>query len=296
MSSNSGSRRSRRDNSREYNDDYYDYDYGYDDRYEDDYVPVRSAGRERGSDSGRGSADRYETGRGEDDYGTESSRKSRSGRSDGRGHRRKEKRRNRMILIIAAVLVVFALVLAFIAVTDTIGSTDYTASTIEFLRNGKVRVTSVEAFDQDYYDAEELEETISEAIAEYGDGVSQEYLDVSDGTAKLVLTYDSAEDYVAFNSVDLFTGTVAEAEEAGYDFQSIMSAVSQEDTSKILTEATLDQLSDNVVIILFEQADIVTYQDMLYATSNLGVTDSTHATAIDTISEDTPAIVILVND
>lgn len=287
MSSKSGSRRRGRGGSSEY---YYD-------DYEDDDRRASSADRKRSAAGARRSQDgRSERSRRTEDYDREYSPERRSSHSEQQRRRRREQKRHRMILIVAAAFIIAAVILALMAVTGSIGSTDYTASTIEFLENGKIRVTSVESFDQDYYDADELEETIRDAVSEYGSGVEQEYLNVSDGTAKLVLTYDSAEDYVSFNGTDLFIGTVAEAEEAGYDFQSIMSAVSQEDTSKILNEATLEQLSDNEVIILCEQADVVTYTDMLYATSNLGVTDATHASAIDTISDETPAIVILVSD
>ena len=287
MSSRSGSNRSGRGNFADYPDGYYEYENGYPEEREQrtDRRAALSSGRNAAGQQRRGSANSREP------Y-----RDNRTSGSRGHRRRRKGKHRSRVILAAAAVIIVAAVILMLIAVTDTVGSNEYTSSTIELLRNGKIRVTSVESFDQDYYDAEELEETIKDAISEYGDGVSQDYLDVSDGSAKLILTYDSAEDYVAFNGTDLFFGTVAEAEEAGYDFQSIMSAVSQEDTSKILTEATLDQLLENEVLILFEQADVVTWKDMLYATSNLGVTDSTHATAIDTISDETPAIVILVDD
>ena len=286
MSSTSGSGRRKRGSSSEY---YYD-DYEENDR--------RGSSADRGrSRNTRGTANsRSNPSRRSQDYDRKRAPERRTSHSEQQRRRRKEQKRHRLILLVAAVFIIAAGILALMAVTGTIGSTDYTTSTMEFLENGKIRVTSVESFDQDYYDAQELEETIRDALSEYGSGVEQEYLDVSDGTAKLVLTYDSAEDYVGFNGTDLFVGTVAEAEEAGYDFQSIMSAVSQEDTSKILTEATLEQLADNEVILLFEQVDVVTYKDMLYATSNLGVTDSTHATAIDTISDETPAIVILVSE
>ncbi len=84
-----------------------------------------------------------------------------------------------------------------------------------------------------------------------------------------------------------------EAQADGYDFESIMSAVSHADSSRILNQATLDQLSENEVIILTEQVNVVMPRGILYATPNLGVTDETHATAIDTISREKPAIVIL---
>lgn len=220
-----------------------------------------------------------------------------SGSSSSQRRRKKEReaRRRMIVLAAAAAAIAVGVVLAVWAVLSGTSATDFTSSTAEFFRDGSIRITSIESFDQDYYDEDELKETITDALNEYGKGVSRDSLNVSDGAATLVLTYDSAEDYVSFNDTDLFIGTVSEAEEAGYDFQSIMSAVSQEDTSKILNQATLDQLPDNEVIILCEKVDVVTYKSILYATSNLGVTDETHASAIDDISEDTPAIIILQN-
>ena len=156
----------------------------------------------------------------------------------------------------------------------------------------------MESFAEDYYDANELKKTVRDAVdaynAENGSrSVVQNSLQVKDQMARLVLTYKSAEDYRGFNDTDLFVGTVKDAEDSGYDFESIMSAVSHADSSRILNQATLDQLLENEVIILSEQVNVVTPRGILYATPNLGVTDETHASPVDVISKDEPAIVIL---
>lgn len=226
-----------------------------------------------------------------------------SGKGKGKKHSKavmKKLRRQhlqKLAVLAAAIVILIGLFLMLRAVTKALGPEEYDTSTAEFHKNGSIRVTSVESFDQDYYDAAELKKQIKEEISDYNDanggGVKQNSLEVSNQTAKLVLTYSSAKDYQSFNNTTLFMGTVQEAEDQGFDFASIMSAVSHADSSKILNQDTLDQLTANEVIILTEQVNVVTAQEILYATPNLGVTDSTHATAIDTISADSPAIIIL---
>lgn len=208
------------------------------------------------------------------------------------------KKKLRQAAVLAAGLAVAAgILLAVRAVTKGLGPEEQETSAIEFRRNGSIVVTSVEALDQDYYDAAELKKTIKDAISAYneanGGGVAQNSFSVTENTAHLVMTYDSAEDYEGFNDTTLYVGTVQGAKDEGFDFASIMSSVSNADSSKILNEATLEQLLANDVIILTEQANVVTAKGILYATPNLGVTDETHASAIGTISSESPAIIIL---
>ncbi len=232
--------------------------------------------------------------------GKKSPRRS-SGARSGKSFKRKlryYKRKLRQAAVLAAGLAVAAgVLLAVRAVTRGLGPEEQTSSAIEFRRNGSIVVTSVETLDQDYYDEAELKKTIRDAVSAYneanGGGVKQNSFSVTDSTARLVMTYDSAEDYERFNDTTLYVGTVQGARDEGYDFASIMSSVSNADSSKILNEATLEQLPDNGAIILTEQADVVTNKDILYATPNLGVTDATHASAIGTISSESPAIIIL---
>lgn len=229
-----------------------------------------------------------------------------SGRNAGKKHssqgakrRRKEKERMRKLaVLLAAAVIAVGIGLVIYAATRSLRPGQYDASTAEFHKNGSIRVTSVESFAEEYYDADELKNMIQEAVSSYNQekgstGVTRKYFRVSDQTATVVLDYASAEDYCEFNGNDLFLGTVGEAEEKGYDFESIMAAVSREDSSRILNQATLDQLTENEVIILTEQVNVVMPRGILYATPNLGVTDELHATAIDTISAERPAIVIL---
>jgi hypothetical protein len=102
--------------------------------------------------------------------------------------------------------------------------TDYATeeSTVFVQKDGKVVSTDVESF-SDSYDEEELnnyvETMISEYTAQYGENsVTLNEVTVADGKATLILTYASPEDYSRFNGIELFTGSIAEALAAGYDF------------------------------------------------------------------------------
>lgn len=221
--------------------------------------------------------------------------------------RRTKKREKRVLLAVILILIILAVIAAGIVivrigrvVSDAVGPEDYQTSTAEFRKDGSIRVTSVEALDQEYYDSDELSKDIQDSVKSYNvkkgsTGVTEESFSVTGESAKVVLIYESADDYEDFNDTTLFMGTVQEAESAGFDFESIMQAVSNEDSSRILTKATLDQLLSNQVIILTEKMDVVLpkKEKFLYATANLGVTDFQHATAIDTISDEKPAIIIL---
>jgi hypothetical protein len=95
-------------------------------------------------------------------------------------------------------------------------------STVFVQKDGKVVSTDVENFSNSY-DEEELknyvETAISEYTAQYGeDTVTLKDVAVADGKATLILEYASTEDYTRFNGIELFTGSIAEALAAGYDF------------------------------------------------------------------------------
>jgi hypothetical protein len=103
--------------------------------------------------------------------------------------------------------------------------TNYDAqdSTIYILKSGKIVSTDVEEFDTNQYDEEGLKNYIEEAIASYtqengSKTVELKSLSVEDGTATLTIAYATAGDYMEFNGIELFTGSLAECLAAGYSF------------------------------------------------------------------------------
>ena len=104
--------------------------------------------------------------------------------------------------------------------TDSQDTADRTL--IELKKNGSVVHTIVEDFAESYYDIEELKNAIGQACDTYNEtagkeAVKMESAEVSEGTATVVMTYDSTQSYSDFNRQALFAGTVKDAFKAGYD-------------------------------------------------------------------------------
>ena len=118
-------------------------------------------------------------------------------------------------------------------------------------------------------------------------------LTVRGGVATLILDYKSVGDYVSFNSAPMFFGTVKDAIEQGYDLRGILSAASRRNTSKILTQRDFEELSSNRLIYVTEKMNLVVPRRILYASGNLKVSADRQAIVNGTISESSPAILIL---
>ena len=123
--------------------------------------------------------------------------------------------------------------------------------TISVDKKGKVTVTVVEDFDKDYYDADELAEEIEEEIAAYNvnfatDRITLGEFEVEDGIATLQLIFDAGRYYADYMDVTLFSGTVAEALEEGYD---LSGSFVDPDGGVIGIEDVDDYSSKNILIL-----------------------------------------------
>lgn len=148
---------------------------------------------------------------------------------------------------------------------------DADTSTVFVEKKGKIISVDVEHLDKDYYDVDELEEYIKEHIEKYtsenGDTVEQTSFGVKDGIAKLTMEYDSCEDYAKFNGVELYCGTVAQAQEEGYDFDTEFYRV--EDSSKQETVKKEDVLAEdeNKIVIIKANVDVNVPGTVLYVSA-----------------------------
>lgn len=216
--------------------------------------------------------------------------------------RRNQKVLMRWIALVAALLVVIVLIArcALGGGSSQQGEStavDETRSRIEIGKKGALTVTSVESFDKDYYNEGELQTQIDSEIAAYqderGNHVSDKGLTVADGVATLVMQYDSATDYTAFNDQEMFYGTLEEAENAGYDLSGLSGQTNAADESKTYGEGTARELAGNPVVVLTEPLDVQTPADILYLSDNLTLVNSDYAQVEGDVSEETPAILIL---
>lgn len=104
---------------------------------------------------------------------------------------------------------------------------------ISISKDGRVSVSIVESFDKTYYDKDELQQQILTEVAGYnraaGNGnVAVEKIEVEDGMATVVMTYAKAADYAAFNNSVFFVGSAKEAQEAGYELNTVLSGTKDE--------------------------------------------------------------------
>lgn len=220
---------------------------------------------------------------------------------------RKNSKRNQLVLMrwIAVIVVLVAVVIVCVrcaggnqgtAAKETV-IVDETVSRVEFTRKGALTVTSVETFDKDYYDQAELQEAIDSAVTSYNDsndgGVTAGDLTVENGTATLVMQYDSADDYESFNNQEMFWGTLQAAEDAGYDLSGLSGQTNAQDETQTFGEGTARSLADNTLIVITESLNVLTPSDILYASENLTIANSDYAVVNGDISESMPAILIL---
>ena len=173
---------------------------------------------------------------------------------------------------------------------------NYDRTTFLFQKDQSVEVVSVESFREDYYDAEELEKQVDDALNEvnsYFERVVKNGLAVEDGVARLDLTYSDSSSYEKLNSCPLYYGTLAGAGQQGYDTSSFMGISSVDKKGTPLTESEATDMDDNIVIIISEPADIITDSAIIYASGNVEVTGKKEASAADSVSASQPAYLIL---
>jgi len=175
---------------------------------------------------------------------------------------------------------------------------DAKSSTIYVNPKGKVTSVIVEDFQKEYYDEKELKESINTAIDSYNQqhnskAVTLKKLTVKKETAKAVLTYDSCDDYCAFNDTILFSGTVAEAQKAGYDFQTNFITAAQKEAS---SDDIINQHSDAKVIITNEPVYVQTKNAILYVSKNVSVKGGKLVQVPPDDSEDNENAQMIIND
>ena len=185
------------------------------------------------------------------------------------------KRRISILLLAAAALMLLA------ACGDSL---DVDNNTVYVKKNGEIIGASVESFDKDYYDEDELKAYIEERVDAYqadnGDkSVVMDEFSVKNQTAKLNIKYAGYEDYAAFNEVEMFTGTIPQAMAAGYSFNDTFLKVEDGELTDSISRDELTENSKYKVVILSEKVDVKVKGTVLYVSE-----DYTTITAKDTVS------------
>ena len=168
-----------------------------------------------------------------------------------------------------------------------------TETTIEAKKNGAIVHTIVEEFAEEYYDLDELVLMMTQACDAYnetaGEGsVTVEDTELTDGMLTAVMRYESAADYAAFNKVPMFTGTVQEAVNAGYNMNVKLYEADGGEVS--IGKEELMQMADRHLMILREAVDVSVWDDVLYHTMN--VMDSSDPRKVQVMNDDTLTFIV----
>lgn len=112
--------------------------------------------------------------------------------------------------------------------------------TLSFGKDGEILHQVVGVSDQDYYQIQmpDLEEFVAERVEEYcaengAQKVVLESAQEKDGSILLNFRYASPEDYSGFNYRKLYVGTLADAEDAGYELEAVPFVSTEGEASEI---------------------------------------------------------------
>lgn len=174
--------------------------------------------------------------------------------------------RKKLALMLASVIMIIGLA--------GCGSSEsaVTATTIEVKKDGSVIHTIVEDFSEDYYDLEALEREIQDACDTYnasaGEGsVTVGEAVVEDGVLTVRMTYQNAAAYAGFNKQALFSGTVKDAYNAGYDLDVTLYSI--QDDGETIGKDDLLNMGEQHIVILREAVDVRVWDKVLYVSGDV---------------------------
>ena len=150
---------------------------------------------------------------------------------------------------------------------------DVQENTIALQRNGKILEAAVESFDQSYYDQEELDTYVQNAVDDYTAEHRKKSVSVTDSKveekkAYLTLQYENAETFSDFTGIECFSGSIVEAQSAGYDFDLDFYPVTdgKADTKTVKGSTLLDD-DDLKVLIVKENSDLIVPGKIAYVST-----------------------------
>lgn len=155
-----------------------------------------------------------------------------------------------------------------------------TESTIFVTSKGIVQSAVMESFDKSYYDFGELSEDAQKAVKAFcldrnEESVSITSLTNTEDSVTLLMEYQTAEDYAAFNEVLLFSGTFSEAVEAGYLPDELHDPEGQ------LVELDMEKLGQCKTIVTEESICLQTSGKIRYMSENVMLLDKKLAKAVE---------------
>ena len=150
---------------------------------------------------------------------------------------------------------------------------DVQENTIALQRNGKILEAAVETFDQSYYKEDELNSYIQNAVDDYTAEHGKKSVSVTESKAEekkayLTLQYENAETFQDFSGIECFSGSIVEAQSAGYDFEQDFYPVTDgKADKKTVRGSSLLEDDDLKVLIVKENSDLIVPGKIAYVST-----------------------------
>lgn len=150
---------------------------------------------------------------------------------------------------------------------------DVQENTIALQRNGKILEAAVETFDQSYYKEDELNSYIQNAVDDYTAEHGKKSMSVTESKveekkAYLTLQYENAETFQDFSGIECFSGSIVEAQSAGYDFEQDFYPVTDgKADKKTVRGSSLLEDDDLKVLIVKENSDLIVPGKIAYVST-----------------------------
>ncbi len=166
---------------------------------------------------------------------------------------------------------------------------DVENNTVLVKNDGTVQAATVEIFDKNYYNMDELENFINKQITKYNqangqDSIVIEALTLKDGNVVMVLNYSALEHYTAFNEVEAAFTTTADAKNSGMDLPDVY--VSASDGAFTSPDVALNNDKYNI-LVLHEKTDVIVDGSIKYFTNGTLLSKSKLQT-----SSDDPSVIV----
>lgn len=146
-------------------------------------------------------------------------------------------------------------------------------SNISIEKNGSVEAVIIDSFEQSYYNLDELKTMIDTEIDGYnqvsGKKIELKKLSLDNDIVRVIMSYDSTEDYAAFNSQTLFVGSYDEAVAKGYSMNVILS--SAVNPSQTISEPDIKAFNKEKIVITDAAETIYVPGKILYISDNATV-------------------------
>ena len=154
-----------------------------------------------------------------------------------------------------------------------------TATTVIADGKGNLEQVIVEPLNGETYTAEELTAYITDSLAEYAEESGEENIElkeckIQEDIVTIRLTYDSWIDYLNYNQVACFLGTLEEARTAGYSFDR---RFLDNEGAEAAGTTILAYGQEWKILILEEPVQVKVPGTILYTTDNVSILDASAA-------------------